>query len=85
MTFNFEPYVQFCKRRAAFFRKVAIGVALFGSALFWANYAVDLLRGEPFIYTSRVSSLVCAASFLGAAIAIYLDLRASRAPDSGDA
>jgi hypothetical protein len=60
------------------FRKVAIGVALFGSALFWANYVVDLIRGEPFIHTSALSSLVCAGSFLGAAIALYLDLRASR-------
>jgi len=81
MPFNFEPYVEFCRRRAAFFRRVAIGVALLGSALFWANYAVDLARGAPFIYTSRMSSLVCAVSFLGAAVAIYLDLRASRAPD----
>jgi len=79
MTWTFEPYVEFCRRRAVFFRKVAIGIALFGSALFWANYAVDLIRGAPFIYTSRVSSLICAASFLGAAAALYLDLRASRA------
>jgi hypothetical protein len=49
MTFTFEPYVEFCRRRAAFFRKVAIGIALFGSALFWANYIVDLTRGWPFI------------------------------------
>jgi hypothetical protein len=78
MIFTFEPYVEFCRRRAAFFRKVAIGVALFGSALFWANYVVDLIRGEPFIHTSALSSVVCAVSFLGAAIALYLDLRASR-------
>jgi len=61
-----------------FFRKIAIGVALFGSALFWSNYTVDLACGEPFIRTSRISSLVCAGSFLGAAIALHLDLRASR-------
>jgi hypothetical protein len=82
MTFTFEPYVEFCRRRAAVFRKLAIGVATFGSALFWANYAVDLARGEPFISTSRLSSLVCALSFLGAAVALYLDLRASRADTS---
>jgi len=79
MTFTFEPYVEFCRRRAAFFRKVAIGVGIFGAALFWANYGVDLARGDPFISTSRISSLVCAMSFLGAAVAVYLDLRASRA------
>jgi len=84
MTFNFEPYVAYCRRRAAFFRKIAIAVALFGSALFWANYAADLTQIAPFIHTSRVSSLVCAVSFLGAAIAIYLDLRASRRPGPGD-
>jgi hypothetical protein len=78
MTFTFEPYVEFCRRKAVFFRRVAIGIAMFGSALFWANYVVDLIRGLPFINTSRISSLICAGSFLGAAIAIYLDLRASR-------
>ena len=78
MTWTFEPYVEFCRRRAAFFRKVAIGIALFGSALFWANYIVDLTCGWPFINTSRIPSLICAASFLGAAAALYLDLRASR-------
>ena len=78
MTFTFEPYVEFCRRRAVFFRKVAIGIALFGSALFWANCAVDLACGWPFINTSHISSLICAASFLGAAAALYLDLRASR-------
>ncbi|UCH34895.1 MAG: hypothetical protein JSV65_00635 [Armatimonadota bacterium] len=82
MTFNFEPYVEFCRRRAAMFRRIAIGVALFGSALFWLNFGVDLARGEPFIHTSRVSSLVCAVSFVGAAVALYLDLRASRAGES---
>jgi hypothetical protein len=82
MTFTFEPYVAFCKRRAALFRRIAIGVALFGSALFWLNFGVDVARGMPFIHTSRVSSLVCAGAFLGAAVALYLDLRASRAGES---
>jgi len=64
MAFTFEPYVEFCRRRAVFFRKAAIGAALFGCALFWGNYVADLARGEPFIHTSRISSLVCAVSFL---------------------
>lgn len=78
MTWTFEPYVEFCRQRAAFFRKVAIGIAVFGSALFAANLGVDLATAQPFIHTSRISSLICVLCFLGAAIALYLDLRASR-------
>jgi len=77
MTWTFEPYVEFCRRRAAFFRKVAIGIAVFGSALFAVNLGVDLATDQPFIHTSRISSLICVAGFLGAGIALYLDLRAS--------
>ena len=79
MTWTFQPYVEFCRQRAAFFRKVAIGIAVFGSVLFAVDLGVDLATDEPFIHTSRISSLICVAGFLGAAIALYLDLRASRA------